>query len=135
MDEQQIPAEEAPLFAYPAKLTLLRQAGNLNLSALISDISHAGATVRVEAGRVALPEPPEECRLKLGFRGPSGQEIELAARARGFERREGSTAVARVSFENIHLPEVEEILALRASPRKDQRLLWHLWDHLREGGA
>jgi hypothetical protein len=132
MDDSELltQAAEVQLFAYPARLTIVRGTGNLVLAAVITDISHAAATLQVEAGH--LPDPPVDSRLSLEFSGASGRKVGLMGRLREFVRREGGQAVARVGFENIHLPEVEEIQALRASLRKDQRLLWELWDNLQE---
>jgi hypothetical protein len=71
--------------------------------------------------------------VRLEFVGPAGRKVELVGRLSGF-LRQGTHALAHVSFENIHLPEVEEVQALRASPRKDQRMLWELWDGLNGEG-
>jgi hypothetical protein len=135
MHDQELKTEEAALFAYPARLIFMRSGGELELSAVISDISHAGATLQVDARRLQLPEPSEQPRLRLEFTGPAGRTTPLAARLQEVRGRAEGQATLRLSFENIHLAEVEEIQALKASPRKDHRLLWGLWDSLQEAGA
>jgi hypothetical protein len=126
-------ASEVPLFAYPARLTISGSASNLSLAVVIKDISHSGAMLEFEAGH--LPDNFAERAVKLEFVSAGGSKVEISGRVSIFQRRSGGQAAAWIAFENIHLPQVEEIQALRASPRKDHRLLWELWDILQEGSS
>ena len=138
MDEANLPEQQEKSYclAYPARLVLSRAGASLRLAAIIKDISHAGATLEVQAGHLHdLPQRLGEGRLALEFTGPSGHKLSLLCRSAGCQRPTGGLALAEVLFENIHLPEVEEIQALRQSSGKDRRLLWELWDRLQEEGA
>ena len=130
-------AEEAHLFAYPARLTVVGRGGasNLRLPALIKDITHAGALVEIEAGHHHdLGERLGEGRVRLEFSGEGGVNIALVGQVATSLRRPAGQVLAQVNFDNIHLSEVDEVRALRGAAAKDQRLLWDLWDRLQEGG-
>jgi hypothetical protein len=137
-NEEPVPAEPVYLLAYPARLTVTFRAGGatLRLATIIKDITHAGATLEIEAGHLHdLPQRLAEGRVSLEFTGPTGHKLALASQVKECGRPIGGQALAQIVFENIHLPEVEEIQALRASSGKDRRLLWELWDRMQEEGA
>ncbi|MFH0808857.1 MAG: hypothetical protein V2A77_00060 [Pseudomonadota bacterium] len=128
--------EDRLLLTYPGRVLIPRTGGSsLNLPAVLKDIYHAGATVRFEARHLPnLAELLAPGRLTLEFTGSTGRVVRLLSAVVKYQRRADGQALVRLRFETVHLEDVEEIQAVLATSRKDQHMLWQLWDDLRQEG-